>query len=577
MKALRKLLPVLLVLALLCGAAFAAESGSANAATIRNLEGSYTVAQDGSCTVELTAEMRFSAGVTEFALPVPAQARDLAVTAQGYSTRHDGGALLVVLQSPTQLSDQTVVIHYRLAETVLAGETAQTCTLGLLRPERACPIERYSATITLPEAFEAMPQFESGYYADLIENYLDIRISDGKISLRAQQPLRDHESLTMTLELPEGYFDLRFLAGKTARIDTLLFWAFLGLGLAYWLVFLRNRFLLPKAEAMPPLSGNPGAAPYIVTGEAPDLALMAVHWASLGYLSITRLRGGRILLEKQMDMGNERRDYEIQIFRSLFARNDTLRAPCDDYRMTREKAVTVTKGQLAGKLFAPHAGRPVILRLCGALSGCALTLLCYDRIVPAQLWRWFAIVPLTLLGGLACWLLQPVSACFLRRKPGRTLLPAIPALLYLILSLNTAKLGFLPVLLIAYQLLIGLILALGGKRSSSGLRQAEELLGLRRHLLLSKPESLRQLLEDDPLYFYRTLPYADALRVGGRFTKKFGAAPLEPCAWLRSEHRTPETAQDYARLYQAVLDTLREQTDTPLINLLRNLIHRRQK
>ena len=36
---------------------------------------------------------------------------------------------------------------------------------------------------------------------------------------------------------------------------------------------------------------------------------------------------------------------------------------------------------------------------------------------------------LTLLGGLACWLLQPVSACFLRRRPGRTLLPAIPALL----------------------------------------------------------------------------------------------------------------------------------------------------
>lgn len=573
---MRKICILLLAAALLCGTAFALDTKpAAYDATIKSLEGDYILAQDGSCTVLLTVEMEFAEGTQRFSLPVPAEARDLTVSAQGCTTARSGDTLLVTMHGAGQLADQTVLIGYTLPETVLATDDQQTCTLRLLLAARDCPIENYSAIITFPEEFEAMPAFESGYYGDLIENYLDIQIDDGVLSVRSHQAMRDHESLTMTLELPAGYFDLRFLAGKTAGVDRILFWVFLAAGLVYWALFLRNRFLIPKAEAMPPLASNAGAAPYLVTGSSPDLALMVMQWASLGYLTLTRKRGGKVLIQKQMDMGSERKSYEVQIFRDLFARGETLRAPCDDYRMTRTRTPALAQAYWEIRLFAVRAGKPLVLRILGAACGAALFLLAYDRLIPAQGWRWFVIVPLVLLGALACWLLQPVSSCFLRRRPGRTLALAVPALIYILASLGTAGIGLMTFLCVLFQLLIGQMLALGGRRTRRGLRQAEQLLGLRRYLLFSKPEKLREPLIEDPQYFYRTLPYAEALRVGGRFVRKFDGQTLEPCTWLAGERGVPTDAAAFYELFRSVLDTLREQTDAPMYNLLRNL--RRKK
>ena len=573
---LRRLCILLLAMVLLCGGVFAVESSpEANAATIKSLETEYTIAQDGSCTVLLRADMTFSAGVSKFSLPVPGEAKHLSVSAPNYSTSREGGALLVTLSAPSGLRDQTVSLSYTLPETVTANDERQLCTLKLLLPERACAIEKYSTKITLPAEFEEMPQFESGYYGDLIENYLDIEISKGVIQVGSRQAFRDHEALTMTLELPVGYFDLRFLAGKTAQIDVIAFWALLGAGLVWWLVFVRNRLFLPKSVAMPPLAGNAGAVPYLLGGSRADLAGMVMHWASLGYLTVTRTRRGSVYLEKQIDMGAERKSYEVQIFRSLFERREGYTAPCDDYRMVRERTPLLTRAFWESRIFVPHRGFPIVLRLLGAGCGAALTLLSYDKLMPTQFWRWFAIAPLALLGGLSCWLLQPVSSCFLRRRPERTLLLGLGGLLFLVLSLQPAKLGLLTAVCVLFQLLIGWILFLGDRRSKSGMRWASELLGLRRYLRRSKPEELQKNLSEDPQYFYRTLPYAEALCTGGSFVQKLRDAELEPCDWLQSERKTPQNAEEFAQLYRAVLDTLREQTDAPLWNLLRNLIRRK--
>ena len=569
---------LLLCLALLCAPVFALEADlSPTDVQIRSLEAQYTVAEDGACTVVWTAEMRFSDGVQQFSLPLPAAAQNLAVSALSYTVEREGDTRFVTLTSPAQLGDQTLTVSYSLPETAAADSDGQTCTLQLLLATRACAIDRYSAVITLPSAFESLPQFESGYYGELIENYLDISIDDGVISLASNQPLRDHESLTMTLDLPEGYFDLRFIAGKTAAVDTILFWILLAVAVVYWLLFLRNRVRLPKPQAMPPLAGNAGATPYILTADAPDLAIMVMHWASLGYLTVERLRGGKLLLTKQIDMGNERKGYEIQLFRSLFGRREECTAPSEAFRTVRQAAPLAAKSYWERRLFVPRSGKPQVLRALGVALGLAMYLMAFDRVIPAQSWRWFVIVPLVLLGGLSCLLLQPLATCTLRRKPERTLLLALLALIYLVVSVQGAALGALPVVCVLAQLLIGLALISGGRRTPSGLRHAETLLGFRRHLSAASAERLMQLLAEDPQYFYRTLPYADALRIGGRFARKFGSIPLESCTWLTAEGRAPKTAADFRRLYLSALDTLREQTDAPITNFLKNLRRKKRR
>ena len=97
---LRRLCILLLAMVLLCGGVFAVESSpEANAATIKSLETEYTIAQDGSCTVLLRADMTFSAGVSKFSLPVPGEAKHLSVSAPNYSTSREGGAMKIVTAS----------------------------------------------------------------------------------------------------------------------------------------------------------------------------------------------------------------------------------------------------------------------------------------------------------------------------------------------------------------------------------------------------------------------------------------------------------------------------------------------
>ena len=567
----------LLLCLVLTGAVSAAGSDElARNVTIKYLDAQYTVSEDGSCDVVLSAALSFTGRVTEFTLPLPAGSEILTVSINSYSTRREDDTLLLTLESSSgALQDQTLTVGYRLRETVTADGEEQHFTLPLLAPNRECAIEHYSATITLPKPFEELPVFESSYYGELIDNYLTLSIQEGTIALQTTQALRDHESLSVSLTVPTSYFDLRFLSGKTVRFGEVAFWLLLVEAVACWLFFLRNRFFVPKAQAMPPLDCNAGAVPYLLTGDTPDLALMILYWATLGYLSIARTRKGKLYLKKQIDMGNERKPYEIQIFRQLFAHTDLCSAHTDEFRSLRERTPELTRKYWKRRLFGARFTDPRILRLFGVGCGIALGLTSFDILVPAQSWRWFVIVPLTLLYGLGCWLLQPVPTCPLRRRPMRTLLRALPALLFLLISGAKAGVGLLAFLCILAQLLIGLGIALGGRRTKTGLRLASELLGYRRYLLRTPSAELREPLKDDPHFFYRTLPFADALSIGDRFTACFSGMRMEPCSWLTSETSRPRTAAEFRRFYRLVLDELREQTDTPLKNVISNMKKRR--
>lgn len=568
---MKKLLAALLCLALLCLPCFAVGSGSATGVVIDKLDARCEFRHDSACAVTWELTITFSEGVTEFDLPLPSNARDVSVRGMSYSVHRGSEALLVTLEPSGQAGQHTLSIEYLLPETTAGTRTGQRCTLRLLAPGRACPITAFSAEIVFPREFDAEPEFTSGYYGELIEEYMSRSVEGGVIRLRSMEELRDHETLTLALSLPTGYFDLRFLPGRTATVDTILFWMLLLGAAGYWFLRLRNHFFLPRAQAMPPLSGNAGDVPYLLTGEKPDLALMVMHWASLGYLTIARTKRGKLYLKRQMDMGSERKGYEAQIFRRIFDRTDLCSAHSEEFCSVRRLAPQIAKGAWERRLFSQKGGRPLILRLLGVAAGAVLCLRSLDLSVAAQSWRWLLILPLSALGALACWLLQPLVLCPLRRSGGRGAFLALLSLIYLIVILSRAGFGMLGFLCLLMQLLIGAALLLGGRRTKQGYRLAVEYFGLRRHYRSVRPDALAELLEDDPQYFYRTISYAEALHVSDRLVKKLAGVRLESCTWLTSETAKPRSAAGFLQLYRLVLSELREQPDSPLRNVVTNL------
>ena len=95
----------------------------------------------------------------------------------------------------------------------------------------------------------------------------------------------------------------------------------------------------------------------------------------------------------------------------------------------------------------------------------------------------------------------------------------------------------------------------GGRRTSAGEERLRRLLGLRRYLCRADSASLQRLTLQDPQYFYRMLPFAEEMGVGGRFVRCAAGLELEPCLWL--EGAAPRRAGDFFARYAAVCARLR--------------------
>ena len=69
----------------------------------------------------------------------------------------------------------------------------------------------------MPKPFEGYPAFVSGYYSDVISDYIDLDVSESLISGTIATGLKDHESLDMTLTLDKSYFSGAYTALSAAQ------------------------------------------------------------------------------------------------------------------------------------------------------------------------------------------------------------------------------------------------------------------------------------------------------------------------------------------------------------------------
>ena len=147
----------------------------------------------------------------------------------------------------------------------------------------------------------------SGYYGDVIEDYMNFTVREGMIGGTISTALKDHESLTMTLDVGEGYFAGRYASWSSGWVETALVIVFSVLALLYWALTLRSRPLRVSSRTAPPDAAAPSDLPYLLAGGAPDFNMLICHWAALGYLTIEMDEKGHVLLHRQVIMGNERK------------------------------------------------------------------------------------------------------------------------------------------------------------------------------------------------------------------------------------------------------------------------------
>lgn len=518
--------------------------------------GSYaTVSNDGSCSVTMTVTLRLEQPEEKLKFPLPRDASGITLNGSRVRTQASGDKRLVDLSGAVgaMAGNFSFTVNYTLGDIIHTTETDELELRLPLLSGFAYPVEALDFSVTMPGEAGANPHFSSGYHQANIEKDLTWTVSGAVITGSAKQGLKDHETLVMSLPVTPEMFPQTAITLPDFDAINIAMCVSAVVALLYWLVFLRNIPPHPLAQTTGPEGYSAGELRSILTLQGADLSLMVFSWARLGYVRLQWTRQGRVLIYKQMDMGNERSDFEQRCFRNLFGKRQSVDTAGYRYAAFCQQVAKAVPNMQA--LVRPHSGNPKLFRglaaLVGLLSGVNLGIL----LGTGAALQWFLVFVLAILGFVSSLCLQRwAEGLFLRDKEKLWLAVSISAgWLLLSLAAGVASIGLW---LIVSQTLAGWMATFGGRRTEAGHQVMAEVLGLRRYLKTVSREQLQHICNNNPEYFYTLAPEAMALGVDKAFAKQFGKMRLPDCPYLINRTEGQMTAVQWSQRLHSMLKAM---------------------
>lgn len=545
---MRRLFLAILCLALLTTAVSAA-------GTVTGLQNNTTIRSDGTCQVSLTVQFTVTGTEPVGAFPLPSDARDISLNGGGAKTYQQDGRRWVELSGYVYGPGvYTFTLNYALGDQISREKSGLVLTLPLLSGF-GYPIDRMEFSITFPGTPTENPTFVSTYYPESVANLMEYSISDQVLTGYFTQGLKDHETLTMTMEVSEKMFPQPMVKRWSLSTEDMAMYGLIVLSTVYWLVFLRCRKPKRLRRTQAPNGLTAGEMGCALIGQGVDLNTTVISWAYMGYLSIHIDRNRRVLLRKRMDMGNERSEFEVRCFKTLFGGRRTVDGSGEHYGRLGRKAAKTIPGMR--HYYRKGWGNPLVFRFLAAGIGVFSGISLATAFATDTVWRVLVSLLLGALGGIVAWMIQlGVRGIHLRKKRDM-LIALVLCLVWLIIS-NWAGEMVVAILLFVTQILAGLAGAYGGRRTPEGMQTMGEILGLRQYLKSLSMSEARTILQNNPDYFFAMIPYALALGVDRAFARQFGDAKLPACPYISGGRSSVMTARQWNELLRSVLQVLDE-------------------
>lgn len=490
-----------------------------------------TVSHDGTCQVTMSVTIRLDQVAEDLRFPLPGKASNITVNGARAKSREVNGLRQVLLSGVIGKAVGEFALHftYNLPNLVKTNEA------GLLELQLPVlsgfdyPVQALEFSVTLPGEIPGKPAFSSGYHQANIEKDITYTVSGATLTAVAQTELKDHETLQMTLLVSEEMFpQKRVVAPDFKTVSTLTTICYL-LAFAYWLLFLRNLPTWPRRRPQPVEGYTAGELGSLLHLQGGDLNMMVFTWAQLGYLQIRLAPNGKVTLHRQMEMGNERSAFEQRCFQLVFGKKDVVDTSTYRYGGIYQKVRKMLPN--LSSLMQPKSGNLQVFRVPAAVAGMFCGAAVAVGLSAGAALQWFLVIVLGALALLSCWHIQLwASRLFTADRRGLWLALGLCGI-WLLLSLAAGQLSA-GVGMVIWQLIVGILLALGGRRTTAGRQAMGETLGLRRYLRTVSRDQLEKICKQNPDYFHQMMPYAFALGVDRRFAKRFGNMPVEQCPYI---------------------------------------------
>ena len=512
-----------------------------------------SVASDGSCQVSIVATIhKTSSG--ELLFPIPEDATSISLNGKTVRPKTTDDAKILDISNlyGTGTGDFSFTVNYTLRD-IIYKTSYGTLELRLpLLSSCAYRIDSLAFSLNLPGITEAKPAFESGYHQNNIEKDISYDVNGSSITGRTTKALIDHETLMLTLAVTESMFPQPILEIFSSEIDSIGFAVCAVLGLIYWLWKLRCLPPKRKSHANPPEGLNAGQFGTVLGLQSANLSIMAFSWAQLGYIRI-HLTKNKVLLQKRMEMGNERSNFEQKCFNRLFTKDD--RVDCSSYRYALQCQKVAHTQPPTGHLVDKRCGNQRIYRilatLCGLFAGLGTGLsLGFGGLLQPVLAIVFAA-----LGAYTAYHIQNWAGCLFLLNRQQLILSTLLSILWLGLSALAGRL-IVGIFFIGYEFLAGILAYYGGRRTEDGRQAMVQVLGFRRYLKRVDRETLDAISKRNPDYFFDLAPYALALGVGKTFARQFGSKPFRECYYMEYPLKDTITATQWNKIMEDTLEKM---------------------
>ena len=525
-----------------------------------------TVSADGRCQVTSTVRLHFSEAATKMTFPLPKNAQNVTVggsSVRTYSSAMDPDVILVDLTSLNGITgDYQLMFSYTLPDVI---RTEQSQNNGILLNEGKLvmeipllsgfeyPVDSMTFSVTMPGEITGKPTFNSTYMQSSVESRINTIIGGQLINGSTTQGMQDREKVSLVMDVSEDMFPGKLLLERTGNPEIIPMSVFGALALLYWIIFMRTWPVFRHDRSIPIEGLTAGELGCRLTAAGVDLTMMVMNWAQLGYLRIMVDKKGRVILERRMDMGNERGETENRIFRSLFSRGDMVDATGARYaKLCRSVEETVSGIR---EMYTKRAGNVKIFRILGCMVSVFCGICFAMNLAKTQIPQVLLSILFVIFGVVTAWGIQGGMYKIHVRGKIPLYIGTVCGLLWILLGVLAGQ-WIMGLAVVAGQYLIGLLAAYGGRRSELGIFHAGEVLGLRHFLKKLDEKQLKRLQDNNPDYFFDMLPIAIALGVDTKFAKAFGKTPIPDCPYLLVTRNEKRTASDWALLVRKIADQM---------------------
>ncbi len=411
-------------------------------------------------------------------------------------------------------------------------------------------IKNVTFAIKLPKDFDASKVgFSAGVHGSGATDKLVYEIKNNTILGMYNGVLAPKEALTIRIELPEGYF-----INKTAfDFTALLFLApliFLIISYFMWFHYGRDAKAFEVLDFYPPDNINPVEMSYIyyqnITPK--DVSTLLIYLASKGYIGIEETQHGNKILEvfnvkdytikkiKPYDGSNTAENLFMQ---TLFSQSDTVKLSEIASNTNLYKIVDKIKKSICNSdnLFEKSSMMQQIAIAVFMVISLLLINFAYAFKVGMPEMSTFFSLPVLIIYIL---IVHPVIRFFCTGsfKAARY---NILVIIFFSIFLGAAFYNLMPLdfTYLSYYLfgilcvvLMNIVYFYMPKWTQEGHHLYCRILGFRKYLQKAEIQRLQALVDKDPQYFYKILPFAYVLGLSKKWMKKFEHITSEPPSYF---------------------------------------------